>query len=207
MAVIVIAATLAIWALLVGQPRLQIGSTLLFKSGGVVRPIICIMVAAIVARRSARVAVLVVALALSWWLPVEPYRTTIAWLTEQKHPLRDVSDCIMTVERRLSPDAPVGLFVDSDSSMWHPITFYFRRIEPWTRQERPSAERLAETLRAPFRPSLVQELRYRDYLNGPERDRFGRDSTPPMLGLFEYALLLPGPYSACSAERRLRALD
>src|SRR5262249_47549397 len=89
---IVAAAALAIWALIFGQARLQVGSTVLFKSGGVIRPIIYIMVAAIAARRSARVAVLVVALGIGWWLPADPYKATITRLTEQKHPLRDLSD-------------------------------------------------------------------------------------------------------------------
>ena len=115
----------------------------------------------------------------------------------------------MRVERQVAPGAPPGLYVDTDSSMWHPILYYFRRIRPWTQQASPSAERLLQTLNDPtaLKPSLVQELRYRDYLTGPEGERFRRGGTPPMVGLLEYALLLPGPYSACSPESSLRASD
>ena len=31
-----------------------------------------------------------------------------------------------------------GLYVDMDSSMWHPIYYYFRRVRPWTRQVNPA---------------------------------------------------------------------
>lgn len=206
--VTIAAATLATWALLAGQARLQIGHTMLFKSNGVVRPIAMIVIVALLARRSARIAVLIVALAVAWVMPVDAYKAALRQLTLQKHPLRDVTDCIARVEREVSPGVSRGLFVDSDSSMWHPITFYFRRISPWTRQERPSVPGLAATLSGPsVKPSLVQELRYRDYLNGPERALLGQGQTPPMIGLYEYALLLPGPFRACSPEAGLPPLD
>lgn len=204
-----LASMLALWALLVGPARLQLGTTVLFKSSGVVRPIAIILVAAILARRSGRVATLVVAIAVAWWLPIAPYKATLARLYEQKHPLRDASDCILRVEQQVAPGAPPGLYVDTDSSMWHPITYYFRRIQPWTHQESPSPERLERTLFDPATPmpSLVQDLRYRGYLSGPAGERFRRGGTPPIINLFEYALLLPGPYRACSPEASLRASD
>ena len=207
--VVGIAATLAVWALFVGPARLSIGSTLLFKSSGIVRPLVLILLAAVVARRSAHVAGLVVAITLASFLPIDSYRGTFAVLEEQKHPLRDAADCIMRIEQQLAPGARPGLYVDTDSSMWHPIYYYFRRIRPWTRQETASSQGLRATLYGPgiVKPSLVQELRYRDYLSGPEGDTFRRGGTPPMIGLMEYALLLPGPYSACSPESSLRASD
>ena len=204
-ALIVFAAGLAVWALFFGQARLQIGATTLFKSGGVVRPIALILIAGLIARRSGRIAPLTIALALSWWLPVDAYRATITRLTEARHPLRDLSDCVNRLDYLHSPQAPAGLLVDTDSSMWHPITFYFRRIQPWDYQPTASPERLARTLvDGSFQPSLVQERRYQDYLTGPLRERFAQTGTPPMVGLFEYALVLPGPFAACSPEAALR---
>ena len=152
---------------------------------------------------------IVVAISLAWWLPVDAYKSTLIRLTQERHPLRDASECIRRVEREQAPDAPRGLYVDTDSSMWHPIYYYFRRIQPWTRQESPSPERLDRMLHDPaaVTPSLVQELRYRDYQSGPLGDRFRQGGTAPMIGLFEYALLLPGPYSVCSPEASLRAAD
>lgn len=207
--VIWLAAAIGIWTLLFGQARLEIGRMVLFKSSGLVRPIVVILLAATLVRRSASIAALVVALSLAWWLPIPDYHEMLDRLTEQRHPLRDAAACIQRVERQEAPAAPPGLYVDTDSSMWHPIYYYFRRLQPWTRQETPSPERLAARLRDPalIGPSLVQELRYRDYLAGPSGDLFRQGGTPPMIGLFEYALLLPGPYRACSPEASLRASD
>jgi 4-amino-4-deoxy-L-arabinose transferase-like glycosyltransferase len=202
--VIGLATIVLVWTLFFNQARIEIGHTLIFKSGGILRPLTAIVVAAIVARRSVRVPALIVALSLAWWLPIDGYHHMLVRLTEQKHPLRDATDCIRGVEAQMGSVAP-GLYVDSNSSMWHPITFYFERIQPWIRQDTPSVPRLAETLYNPAeqKPSLVQELRYRDYLNGPESGLIKRGGTPPMIGLFEYALLLPGPYRACSPEASL----
>jgi hypothetical protein len=194
---------LAAWAVVAGPARVRIGDVTLFKSSGVLRPLVVIMVAALVARRSAPAAPLAVALALAAAAPAGAYQHTIRRLSIEQHPLRDVTDCIAGVERD-RPDGTVpGMFVDSSDSMWHPITFYFRRIEPWTRQEAASAEHLAARLAPPMmQPSLVRDTRYREYLDGPERSRFGV-VTPPMIPLYEYALLLPGPFRACSPESRL----
>jgi hypothetical protein len=197
-------AGLAIWALLVGQARLEVAGWMLFKSGGITRPLALIVLAGLFARRSGRVAVLAVAIAAAYWLPVDAYKQTLVRLNEPKHPLRDLSDCILRTQREM-PALPRGLYVDTDSSMWHPIVFYFRRVAPWIRQETPSANRLLDTVNdgPHLRAGLVQEQRYRDYLNGPSADRLRAGGTPPMVGLFEYALVLPGPYRACSPEARL----
>ena len=201
-----IGTSLAVWGLLFGQMRLQFGP-LLFKSSGILRPLALVMLAAILSRQSRRIKTLVVAIVLASALPIDAYKSTFTRLGEQKHPLRDVVECITRVEQEVAPGAQPGLYVDTDSSMWHPILYYFRRIRPWTRQTEPSAERLLETLNDPaaVKPSLVQELRYRDYLSGPQGERFRQGGTPPMVGLLEYALLLPGPYRACSPESSLRA--
>jgi 4-amino-4-deoxy-L-arabinose transferase-like glycosyltransferase len=201
-----LATLLAVWALLFGQARVAIGDILVFKSSGVLRPIVVIAAAALLTRRSASVATLVVALSVAWWMPIDFYKSTLVRLTEEKHPLRDTSQCILRVEAT-APGIQPGLFVDTDRSMWHPILYYFRRIQPWTRQDSPSPDALDRNLHDPgaFKPSLVEELRYRGYLAGPARDRLGQGGSPPMMSLLEYALLLPGPYSVCSSEARLRA--
>jgi hypothetical protein len=114
---------------------------------------------------------------------------------------------VRQVEASVSGSNPVGLYVDTDSSMWHPIYYYFRRLRPWTRQTTPAPEILDRNLHDPgnLRPSLVQEDRYREYLHGPQASRFTDSASPPMMSMLEYVLLLPGPYSRCSTEARLRA--
>jgi 4-amino-4-deoxy-L-arabinose transferase-like glycosyltransferase len=205
--VICLAVALAGGALIFGVVRVGVGSIQLFKSSGVVRPLLAIVIAGILIRRSALAATLVVLLTVAWWMPVSVYESTIRQLRVERHPIRDASDCVRQVEARVSGASPTGLYVDTDSSMWHPIYYYFRRIRPWTRQETPAPAILDRNLHdaAALRPSLVQEDRYRDYLHGPEASRFTGGPSPPMISMFEYVLLLPGPYSSCSTEAKLQA--
>jgi 4-amino-4-deoxy-L-arabinose transferase-like glycosyltransferase len=198
------AAALALAVLVIGPVRLGIGGTLLLKTSGVARPVAVILIAAVLARRSARVSVLVTALVVGAFLPFSQYRSSLEQLRVERHPLRDASDCLLRVEAGLGAASP-GLYFDSNGSIWHPIYYYLRRVQPWTRQETPSAARLAQTLHDPgfIRPSLVQDERYHTYLTGPDAAQFNVPTTPPMIGLREYALLLPGPYAVCSPEAAL----
>jgi 4-amino-4-deoxy-L-arabinose transferase-like glycosyltransferase len=207
-AVIIGAATMLILAAwLFGVFRVEIAGVQLFKSSGILRPLVAIVLAGLLTRRSALVATLVVFLSVAWWMPVAVYESTIRQLRVEKHPLREASDCVRQVEASVSGSNPVGLYVDTDSSMWHPIYYYFRRVRPWTRQTTPAPEILDRNLHDPgnLRPSLVQEDRYREYLHGPQASRFTDSASPPMMSMLEYVLLLPGPYSRCSTEARLRA--
>lgn len=208
LAVVTLAGLAAVGALAFGQVKLGVGRVVLFKSSGVLRPVVLILLAGALARQSARVASLAVALSIAWWMPIPFYKDTFPELMREKHPLRDVRDCIRRVETETSGAIP-GLYVDTESSMWHPIYYYLRRIQPWTRQESPAPEVLDRILHDPgaMRPSLVQEQRYRSYLSGPDAARFNRGVSPPMIGLLEYVLLLPGPYGACSPEASLLSSD
>jgi hypothetical protein len=138
-------------------------------------------------------------------MPVDRYKDTYRQLHAERHPLRDVSSCIQRIEAGLGDRRP-GLYVDTDSSMWHPIYYYFRRIQPWIRQEAPSPDGLERRLTDPVSaaPSLVQELRYRDYRHSGSVPALAQDVTPPLVPLLEYQLLLPGPYGACSPEAVFR---
>jgi hypothetical protein len=205
--VIWLATGLALGALAFGVVRVGVASMPLFKSSGITRPLVAIVIAGLLTRRSALVATLVVLLTVLWWMPVSVYESTIRQLSVEKHPLRDASECVRRVAANLGGAGPAGLYVDTDSSMWHPIYYYFRRVQPWTRQVTPAPDMLDRNLHeaAALRPSLVQEDRYRDYLHGPEAARFTGGPSPPMISMFEYVLLLPGPYSSCSPEAKLQA--
>lgn len=205
-AVIWATVALALAILIAGPVRIAVGETVLLKSSGLARPLVLMCAAAVLARRSAKIAVLVVALATCAFLPFPAYRSSLQQLTVTRHPIRDTSECVLRVEAAQGPAAP-GLYVDASPAIWHPIYYYFRRVQPWTRQTTPSAERLARTLHDPsfVRPSLVEDERYRAYRSGPEAAQFNTGTTPPMIGLPEYSLLLPGPYAVCSPEAALLA--
>lgn len=204
-AIIWVSAGLAIAALLFGTVRIGIGRTLFFKNSQVLRPAILILGAAILTRRSARVAVLLVALAVGAELPLPAYADIVARLRTEHHPLRDVTACIRRVDAEV-PGGRRGMFVDSDDTFWwHPVYFYFRRVQPWTRQIAPAAAALDPMLHDPavMRPSLIMERRYRDYLAGPEAVRFTATRSTPNMDMIGHTLLLPGPYAACSPEGAL----
>ena len=209
MAVIGIAAALIVSAALLGVVRIRVDGVPLFKSSGLWRPLGALVLAGVLMRRSGVVATVAVLLTLSWWIPFSTYQATIRQLSVQKHPLRDARDCLLRVEAGLGGGALPGVYVDTDGSTWHPVYYYFRRLGPWTQQPAPAPELLDRNLHDPawFRPSLVQEDRYREYLHGPEAYRFQRGPSPPMIAIrpapLNYLLLLPGPYRACSSEAAL----
>src|SRR5262249_16890393 len=99
-----------------------------------------------------------------------------------------------------------GLYVDIPAeSMWHPIYYYFRRVRPWTRTEVVQPAVFNNYLNDPnqYRPILIWEKHYDELEYGPN----GSGSPPPVVSpptaTFdgEILLVLPGPFSACSAGR------
>lgn len=204
-AVIWVAAAIAVATVFVNPLKVSVGHTTLLKSSGTVRPIAMIVLAALFARRSAKVAVLVVALFVASFAPVDAYEQAIRRLTVSRHPMRDASECVARVQRALADTYPRGLFVDTDRPIWHPIYYYFRRIQPWVRQETANPAQLARSLHdaGELRPSLVSEVRYQEYRAGSEAAQLAATGSVPLVGLLEYLLLLPGPYAACSPEAAL----
>jgi len=209
---IAVASGLVLGAVAFGTVRASIGGVQLFKSSSLLRPLLVVALFGLLLRRSQPVASLLVFLLMVWWVPVRAYQETLHQFTVEKHPLRTARDCLKGVELQESGAASPGVYVDTDEITWHPLYYYFRQLGPWTRQLQPAPDLLARNLNDPtsFRPSLVQESRYRDYLHGPDAERLAGTASPPMIGIrpgppLEYLLILPGPYAACSPEAVLRA--
>jgi hypothetical protein len=205
--VIGVAAILGVVAAIHIPIRIALTRELVFKSSGVLRPCLAIGLAAIVTGRSARAAQLLVVVAILSLLPVSRYFDTLPRLGAERHPLRSVRDCIRDVQARVGGVRP-GLYVDTNSAIWHPTYYYLRRIQPWTHQETPLPAALDRNLHDPaaWSPSLVAEERYRAYTSGPDAYRFKTAVSPPLMTILEYILFLPGPYTACSAEAALHGL-
>jgi len=209
---IAVASGLVLGAVAFGTVRASIGGVQLFKSSSLLRPLLVVALFGLLLRRSQPVASLLVFLLMVWWVPVRAYQETLHQFTVEKHPLRTARDCLKGVELQETGAASPGVYVDTDETTWHPLYYYFRQLGPWTRQLQPAPDLLARNLNDPtsFRPSLVQESRYRDYLHGPDAERLAGTASPPMIGIrpgppLEYLLILPGPYAACSPEAVLRA--
>lgn len=209
MTVILLAAGLIVGATAFGIVRVGVGGVQLFKSSSLGRPLAAMILAGVLMRRSSLAATLAVLLTVAWWIPVSTYKSTIRQLSVQKHPLRDARDCLRRVETEVTGTALPGIYVDTDGTTWHPVYYYFRGLGPWTHQLVPAPEILDRNLHDPasYRPSLVQEDRYREYLHGPEAARFLGGVSPPMIAIrpapLNYLLLLPGPYRTCSSEAAL----
>jgi hypothetical protein len=94
-----------------------------------------------------------------------------------------------------------GLYVDlPDSVISHPLYYYFRRVRPWVRAPSPEPSALGRYLDDPadWRPMLVWDSTYQDFMNARASEESARPPSPPMVPLPDVVLLLPGPYAACA---------
>lgn len=202
------AVAVAIWSGLFGGVRIRVDGATLFKSAGVLRPVLVVALLALLSRSSARVHRLVVALLVLSVMPVESYRGQLGRLSAGKSPMRDTASCLVDVEQRLGTRA--GLFVDIPEGIWHPLYYNFRRVQPWTTAAvalDPAIERHLYDPAA-LRPLLLSDAVWEEWL----RSRGGRLAlpggvAPPLVPFLDTVLLLPGPYAACSPESRLEAMD
>jgi 4-amino-4-deoxy-L-arabinose transferase-like glycosyltransferase len=179
--------------------RIQVGHSTIFKSGGVLRPAAVIIVLGLLSRLSRRTSGLVVLMLFVAQLPSEAYRATWKRLSTGTHPIRSVVECIQGIQKR--GEAPAGIYVDlSGPPPSHEAYYYYRRIQPWVRAESPGAPAIDRYLRHPqeVRPVLIDLHTYWDFRQKREAEG-ARFSSPPMVGLMDALVLLPGPYAACEA--------
>jgi 4-amino-4-deoxy-L-arabinose transferase-like glycosyltransferase len=190
-----------------GPIRLAVGRSVFFKSSGVIRPIIVIALFGAFAGASRRVSHVVVALLLLTTLPLHAYRESLSRLTLEQHPMRTATDCLARVQSQMAGVAP-GLYVDlPDSVISHPLYYYFRRIRPWTRAQSPEPAAIGRQLDDPaeWRPMLVWDSTYQDFVNARAPAGSARPLSPPMVALPDVVLLLPGPYAVCAVVTPDRA--
>jgi 4-amino-4-deoxy-L-arabinose transferase-like glycosyltransferase len=183
-----------------GPIRLAVDRTVLFKSSGVFRPLIVSALFGACAGASRRVSHVVVTLLVLSTLPLPAYRESLSRLTLERHPMRTATDCLTRVQSRM-PVAP-GLYLDvPDSVISHPLYYYFRRVRPWTRAQSPDPAAIGRHLDDPaeWRPMLVWDSTYQDFMNARASAESARPPSPPMVALPDVVLLLPGPYAACAA--------
>ena len=201
---VAIAAALAIAGVAYGYVRVTWEGRTLFRSSGVWRPIFLILVAAAMTRTSGRVSRLVVALAVFSMMPLPAYRGQLERLPLGKHPIRSAAECVQRVQAASAPGA--GLFVDVPEAIWHPLYYYFRRIQPWTLAAAPLDPAIDRHLHDPAsaRPVFISDRVYRQYAQA-RSDSGGATGAagPPMVSFMNSLLLLPGPYGVCSSEAAL----
>jgi 4-amino-4-deoxy-L-arabinose transferase-like glycosyltransferase len=203
--VIVVAAALAVGAVIYGQVRLTVGQTLLFKSSGTFRPALAILIAAVLTRQSARVARFIVIVAILGLLPIFEYENTFTRMLNARHPIRTTTDCVRRIQAARS-DVERGLYVDvQDNEMWHPVYYYFRKLQPWTRAPEHAPQVAVQYLDAAagWRPMLLGEPVYRAVMK--QKHASGeRAESAPSVSFPDSTFVGPGPYAACSTEGALQ---
>lgn len=200
--IIVATAALAVASVALGGIRVPMGA-LTLKSSGVIRPLVVILVLALLTRTSARVAQLTVALLVFSAMPTAAYRGQLGWLEQGKAPIRTTAACLLQVQS--GPGTPPGLYMDMPEGIWHPLFYYFRRVEPLTEATKADDALIDSYLldAATPRPILIADARWREHQAW--RARAGQPPlSPPLMPFLNSLLLLPGPYSRCSSEAVLR---
>jgi hypothetical protein len=178
-----------------------VGRTVFFWSSGVIRPTILVALFGTVAGASRRVSHVVVALLILGALPLHAYRKTLSRLTVEQHPMRTATECLERVQSRTAGVAR-GLYLDlPDSVVSHPLYYYFRRIRPWTRARSAEPAAIGRQLDDPaeWRPMLVWDSTFQDFMNALASAVSARPPSPPMVVFPDVVLILPGPYAACAA--------
>jgi hypothetical protein len=199
----VVSALLAVGALVLGQVRLDFGGTTLFRSSGVWRPLAVIVAGAIALRASARVSRLIVVLLVLNVLPLGAYRAQLERLSDGRHPMRSAAECLRRVQA--TEHVEPGIVFDMPQGIWHPLYYYFRRVQPVSSVTTPLDPALRGYLadRATPRPILIDENTYRQLVAQGEMPAASSEQSPPMLSFLNTLLLLPGPYRVCSSEAAL----
>ena len=203
-ALILIGAVVAIVGVGYGHVRLDLAGKTLFKSSGVIRPAIVIAVFALLTRRTARVSTLLVALLVFGTMPMLAYRGQLERLPLERAPIRTTAQCIARVQA--GTPKPAGMFVDVPEGIWHPLYYYFRRIQPWTIASTPQDPGIERSIYDPVeqRPLLISDKVFAEYRAAREASG-RRDPSPPLVNSINTMVLLPGPFGVCSPESSLHA--
>ena len=202
---VVIAAALAIIGVGYGHVRLDLGGRTLFKSSGVLRPAVLILLLALATRTTARVSTLLVALMIFGTMPMLAYRGQLERLPLGKSPIRDAAQCVRRLQSQTP--VPVGMFVDVPEGIWHPLYYNYRRIQPWVVASTPLDPAIDRYLHEPGaqRPLLISDAVFEAYRKAREASGLPRDPSPPLVTSINTLLLLPGPFGVCSPEASIGA--
>ncbi len=194
------AALVAAVSLAYGPIRLSIDQLNVFKSSGVVRPGIVVLVCGFLAGAGKRASRVVVLLLVASVLPLQAYRDQFPRLLLDAHPMRTATECLARVEAEV-PVSSRGLYLDLPGQyISHPLYYYFRRIGPWERTEAGDLAAIGHHLDDPaaWKPMLLWDSTYQAFVNGRAAAQGGRPPSLPIVALPDVVLLLPGPFAACA---------
>jgi 4-amino-4-deoxy-L-arabinose transferase-like glycosyltransferase len=182
---------------LVYPRRLRLGSLVFVRDPSVWRPSLMAIALGLLAGRGRAVARVAVPLILFTLLPVGWYRSTLARVATENHPLQSSRECIQAVrdEEHAAGRAAPGVFVYLPAGFYqHRYYLYFRRFG-WDERNALQDEDVMRMLDTPGeqRPILMPRSRFvavRAAYDAPGVDR-------PLVEADNVVLLLPGPYAKC----------
>jgi 4-amino-4-deoxy-L-arabinose transferase-like glycosyltransferase len=198
-----LAASIGAVSLVWGPIRIAVGDTVLFRSAGVLRPVLVALVFGVLGGALEAKSRVVIALLVASVLPLPAYRAMLPRLVAEQRPIRTATECLRRVRESHPEHAARGLYVDvAGPVLSHPMNYYFRRIRPWTRTESTPPDLLARLLNDPAeqRPILVGDEVYQRYMSAASTAAAARPESPPMVNFPDVSLLLPGPYGVCRAD-------
>jgi len=193
---------LGVATLVLGKVQLRWGGHDLFRNSNVTRPLLIALVLATVAGRGATAArVLVPAVIFLWLMPVREYENTVAYMREERHPLRTARDCLLqarAAERAAGREAPGVYAVGEAAWFLHSYYYYLRDVGGWERSDVADPQHVDRGLFSAGhqRPLLLPDSAYQSV-----KARRGADlATVPVLPLRGVMLLAPGPYAGCAPK-------
>jgi 4-amino-4-deoxy-L-arabinose transferase-like glycosyltransferase len=198
--VAIVAALVAAVSLAYGPIRLSVDEMNLFKSSGVVRPGIVVLLCGFLAGAGKRASRVAVALIVASTLPLQAYRDQLPRLLIDEHPMRTATQCLARIEAEVPPPAR-GLYLDLPGQyISHPLYYYFRRIGPWNRTEAGDLAAIGHHFDDPadLKPMLLWDSTYQAFVNQRAAAQGGRPPALPIVALPDVVLLLPGPFAACA---------
>ncbi len=195
----------AIFSVVFGPLRIAVDGREVFKSSGILRPIVVAVVLSVLAGVTRGATRAVVAALVISLLPLPAYRQLLARLSADTYPMRAARDCMQRVQAATSGP---GLFVNATlGELPYPIYYAFRHVRPWARADQPSPDQLERYLAdsTEQRPVLVSEQVYQAFRYGATHAQSSVARSPAMvvfrdLGNNNVLLLLPGPYAVCEAD-------
>src|SRR6185436_1306010 len=133
----------AIASIAFGPLHLDLPHGLVFKSRGLVRPlIIAVLFGVLGGAQQLTTSAVVLILAFSM-LPLPTYREELTTMQADQPFMSTISACLQQVEQGPSGTSPAGLYVDLPvPALQHATNYYFRRVRPWTRAEKSAPELL-----------------------------------------------------------------
>jgi hypothetical protein len=203
LALAAVAVFTALVTFVLGRIDVAIGTRPFFRNSSVERPLVIALLFAMLAGHGVAAArVLLPAILVAAVLPMNQYRSILEQLGEERHVVRNVSECLQRIRTAevAAGRTPPGVYaVGGERWFLHSYFFYLRKVGGWQSMTVADDSTLEQSLFTPGlqRPIMMGDPEYQEF-----KKRKGEAlQAVPALALREVLLLMPGPYAACAPVR------